>query len=150
MQMVSPNSCERTSFYFIYIPTSLASWFYVVQFPSCMWLFATSWTAAHQASLSLTISQNLYKLMSIALMISSSHLILWCPLSLLPLSFPELGTFPKSCLFASGDQNTGASASASVITMGIQGWCPLRLTGLISLLSKGLSGVFSSTTFERH
>ena len=97
MHMVSPNSCERTSFYFIYIPTSLASCFYVVvQLPSFIWLFVTSWTAARQASLSLTISRNLYKLMSIALMISSSHLILCCPLFLLPLSFPELGTFPKS------------------------------------------------------
>ena len=55
-----------------------------------------------------------------------------------------LGTFPISRLFASGDQNTGVSASASVLPMSIQGGFPLRLTGLISLLSNGLSGVFSS------
>ena len=68
--------------------------------------------------------------------------------SFCPQSFPASGTFPKSCLFASGDQNTeaSASASASVFLVNIQGWSPLRLTGLISLLSKGLSGVFSSTT----
>ena len=48
------------------------------------------------------------------------------------------------------DQNTGASASASLLPVNIQGWPPLRLTGLISLLSKGLSGVFSSTTVQRH
>ena len=49
-------------------------------------------------------------------------------------------------LFASDDQNTGVSASASILPMSIQGWFPLRLTGVISLLSKGLLGVFSSTT----
>ena len=53
-----------------------------------------------------------------------------------------------SCLFSSDDQYTGASASTSVLLVNIQGWSPLWLTGLISLLSKGLSGVFSSTTVE--
>ena len=71
-------------------------------------------------------------------------------LLLLPQSFPASGTFPVSCLFISGDQNTGASASASVLPVNSQGWSPLRLTGLISLLSKGLSGVFSSITVWRH
>ena len=52
-----------------------------------------------------------------------------------PQSFPASGTFPVSWLFTSGDQNTGASASASVLPMSIQGLFPLRLTGLISLLS---------------
>ena len=65
-------------------------------------------------------------------------------------SFPASGTFPVSRLFTSDDQNPGASASASVIPMSIQGWSPLRLTGLISLLPKGLSGVFSNTTVQRH
>ena len=69
---------------------------------------------------------------------------------LTPQSFPVSGTFPMSWLFASDDQNTGVSASASVLLISIQGWSPLRLTGLISLLSKGLSGVFSSTTVWRH
>ena len=67
-----------------------------------------------------------------------------------PQSFPGSETFPVSCLFASDDQNTGVSASASVLPVNIQGWSPLKLTGLISLLSKGLSGVFSSTTIGRH
>ena len=67
-----------------------------------------------------------------------------------PQSFPASGTFPMSCLFASDDQNTGASASASVLLGNIQGWSHLRLTGLISLLSEGLLGVFSSTTVQRH
>ena len=67
--------------------------------------------------------------------------------SFCPQSFPASGTFPMSWLFASDNQNTGVSASASVLPMSIQDWFPLRLTGLISLLSKGLSEVFSSTKF---
>ena len=70
--------------------------------------------------------------------------------SFCPQSFPASGSFPISQLFASGDQNTGASASTSILPMSIQSWFPLRLTGLISFLSKGLSAVFSSTIFWRH
>ena len=61
-------------------------------------------------------------------------------------SFPASGSFPMSQLFVSGDQSTGASASESVLPMNIQGGFPLELSGLISLLSKGLSRVFSITT----
>ena len=75
----------------------------------------------------------------------SSALFPFCPKS-----FLASGTFPMSCLFASGDQNTGTSASASELSVKTQGWFLLRLTGLISLLFKGLSGVFSSTTVQRH
>ena len=77
--------------------------------------------------------------------ISSSDALFFCSQS-----FQASGSFPVSQLFESGDQNTGASASASVLPMNIQGWFPLRLTGLISLLSKLLSRVFSSTTVWRH
>ena len=65
--------------------------------------------------------------------------------SFCPQSFPASGTFPMSHLFTSDDQTTGASASASVLSMNIQGWFPLRLADLISLLSKGVSCIFSST-----
>ena len=65
-----------------------------------------------------------------------------------PQSFPALGSFPTSWLFASSGQSIGASAS--VFPMNIQGWFPLGLTSLISFLSKGLSRVFSSTTVWRH
>ena len=65
-------------------------------------------------------------------------------------SSPASGTFPMSQLFASDDQNTGASASVSVLLVNIQGLSPLRLTALISLQSKGLLGVFSSTTVQGH
>ena len=63
-------------------------------------------------------------------------------------SFPASGSFPMSQFFASGSQTIGVSASASVLPMSIQGWVPLRLTGLISLLSKGLPRIFSSTTIQ--
>ena len=64
-------------------------------------------------------------------------------------SFPASGSFPVSQLFTSGGQSIGVSASAPVLTMNIQGWIPLGLTGLISLLSKRLSRVFSSTTVHK-
>ena len=72
------------------------------------------------------------------------------PFSFCLQSFPVLGSFSMSQLFTSGGQNIGASASASVLPNSIQGWFPLRLTGLISLLSRGLSRVFSSTTVRKH
>ena len=65
-------------------------------------------------------------------------------------SFPASGSFPMSWLFASGGQSIGASASASVLPMTIQGWFPSGWTSLIPLQSKGLSRVFSSTTIRRH
>ena len=65
-------------------------------------------------------------------------------------SFPASGSFPMSQLFTSGGQSTGISALASVLSMNIQGWFPLELTGLISLQSKGLSRVFSNTTVQKH
>ena len=65
-------------------------------------------------------------------------------------SFPASGSFPVSQLFPSGGQRIGASASASVLPMNIQDWFPLGWTGLISLESKGLSRVFSSTKVQKH
>ena len=117
---------------------------------SCIWLFMTPRTAACQASLSFTVSESLLKLMSIELMMSSSHLILCRPLLCLPSSFPASGSFQMSQLFTSGGWSIGVSASASVLPVNIQGWFPLGLTGLISLLSKGLSRVFSNTLVQKH
>ena len=65
-------------------------------------------------------------------------------------SFPATSSFPISWLFDSGGQNIGASASALVLPMNIQGLFPLGLTGLISMKSKGLSRVYSSTTIRKH
>ena len=82
----------------------------------------------------------------------------WCHLNNLSLvvpfsclqSFPASGSFPMSHFFTSGGQSIGVSASTSVFLMNIQDWFPLRLTGLISLQSKGLSRVFSSITVQKH
>ena len=65
-------------------------------------------------------------------------------------SFPASGSFPMSQFFASGGKSTGASSSASVLSMNIQDWFPLRWTGWISLQSKGLSRVFANTTVQKH
>ena len=76
-----------------------------------------------------------------------------CPVasfSSCPQSFPASESFPVSRLFVSSGRSVGASASASVLPMNIQGWFPLGLTGLISLLSKGLSRVLSSTTIRKY
>ena len=100
--------------------------------------------------LSFTISQSLLRLLSIESVMPSNRLDLCCPLLLLPSVFPASGSFPMSWLFASGGQRIGGSGSASVLPMNIQGWFPLELTGLISLQSKGLSRVFSSTTVQKH
>jgi len=80
----------------------------------------------------------------------SNHLILCCPMLFCLQSFPASGSFPVSHLFASFCQSIGASASAPVLPMSNQGWFPLGLTGLISLLSKGLSKVFSSIPIKKH
>ena len=65
-------------------------------------------------------------------------------------SFPASGSFPVNQFLASGGQSIGVSASASILPMNIQNWFPLGLTNLISLQSKGLSRVFSSTTVQKH
>ena len=109
--------------------------FVAVQSLSCVQLFVTPWTADHQAPLSFTISQSLLKFTSIEsvmLSISSSA----SPFSFCLQSFPTSGSFPVSWLFASGGQSIGTSAT--VLPTNIQGCFPIGLTGLISLLSKGL------------
>ena len=121
-----------------------------VQLLSCVRLFVTPWTAAHQASLSITHSQSLLKLMFIESVMPSNHLILCHSLSSCPQSYPASGSFQMSQLFISGGQSIGVSASASVFPMNIQDWFLLGLTGSITLQSKGLSRVFSNTTVQKH
>ena len=121
-----------------------------VQSLSSVQLFATPWTAAHQAALSITNSWSLLKLMSIQSVIPSNHLILCHHLLLLPSSFLASGSSPVSQFFPLGGQSIGASASASVFLMNIQDWFPLGLTALISLQSQGLPRVFSNTTVQKH
>ena len=121
----------------------------LVQSLSRVQLFATTHTAAFQTSLSFTVSQSLLKLMPIEPVRPSNHLILCCSSSP-PQSFPASRSFLMSWLFASNGQRIRASALASVLPMNIQGWFPLGPTGLVSLMSKGLSRVFSSIMFWKH
>jgi len=121
-----------------------------VQLFSRVWLFATPWTVARQASLSITNSQSLLKLMSIESVMPSNHLILCHPLLLPPSVFPSIKIFSKELSVHTGGQSIRASASAWVLLMNIQCWFPLGLTGLISLQSKGLTRGFSSTTTQKH
>ena len=115
-----------------------------VQSPSCIWLFVTPWTAAHQACLSITSSWSL---------LSSCPLSQWCYpttsssavlLSSFLQYFLASGSFLMSWLFASGGQSIGTSAS--VLIMNVQGWFPSGLTGC----SPGDSQAFSSTTIQKH
>ena len=121
-----------------------------VQLLSCVWLFATPWTAARRVSLSIISSWSLLRLMSIESVMPCNHLILCCSLLLLPSIFPATESFPMSQFFESGGQSVGVSASTSVLPMNIQDWFPLGWTGWISLQSKGLSRVFSNTTIQKH
>ena len=120
-----------------------------VQSLSHVRLSATPWIAAHQASLSITNSPSLFKLMSIKLVMPSNHLIFCRPLLLPPSIFPSIKVFSSESFFTLGGQRIGASASASVLPVNIQDWFPLWLTILISLQSKGLSRVFSNTTDQK-
>ena len=121
----------------------------VVQPPSRVQLFVTPWTAARQASLSITVSLTFLKLMPTEwyhTAISSSV----TPFCSCLQSFPASGSFQMSQFFTSGGQSIGASASASVLPMNIQDWFPLGWSGWISLQSKGLSRVFSNTAVQKH
>ena len=92
-------------------------------------LYATPQTAAHQASLSFTISRSLLKLMSIELLMPDNCLILCCPLLLLPSIFPSIRVFSTESALCIKvlmcSQSIGVSASTLVLPMNIQGWFPL-------------------------
>ena len=121
-----------------------------VQSLRCVQFFETPWTAAHQASLYFTISWSLPKLRCIESAMPSNHLILCCSLLLLPSIFPSIRVFSKESALCINGQSIGVLASKAVLLMSIQGWFPLGLTGLISMQSKGLSRVFSSTIQKHH
>ena len=108
-------------------------------------LLATPWTAACQASLSITNSGSLLRLISIELVMPSNHLILCPPLLSCVQSFPASGSFPMSHFFASGDQSIGVSFNISSSNE-YSGLIPFRMDWLYVLQSKRLSRVFSNTT----
>ena len=122
----------------------------VFQLLSHVWLFSIPWIVAHQAScpsLSPRVCSNSCPLSWWYYLTISSSVI---PFSSCPQFFPASGYFPMSRFFLSGGLNIEISASAPVLSMNIQDWFPLGLTGLISLLSKRLSSVFSSITVQKH
>ena len=128
-------------------------WLYIlssVQSLSRVRLFATPWITAHQASLSITITQSSLKLTSIESVMPSSHRSLVVPFSFSPQSLPASQSFPMSQFFAWGGQSIGVSALASFLPKKSQGWSLLEWTGWVSLQSKGLSRVFSNTTVQKH
>ena len=108
----------------------------------CYWVarscptLCSPWSAAHRASFSFTIFESLLKLMSITSMMPSNQLIPCCPLRLPPV-FPSIRVFSSESVLLIRWPGIGASASASVLPMNIQGWFALGWTGWI-LLSKGL------------
>ena len=123
-----------------------------VQSLSRVWLFVTPWTAAHQASLFITNSRSLLKLMPIESVMPSNHLILCRSLLLLSSIFPSIGVFSnESVLHVRWLKYWSFSFSISPSNSGlpIQDWFPLGWTGLISLQSKGLSRVFSYSAVQK-
>ena len=124
--------------------------FISVQLLSHVQLFVTPWTVARQASLFITNSQSLLKLMSIELVMSSNHLILCCPLLLLLSIFLSIRVFSNESVLHIRWPKIWSFSSASILPMNIQDWFPLGWTGWIPLQSKGLSRVFSNTTVQKH
>ena len=121
-----------------------------VQSLSRVQLFSTPWTTACQASLSITNSRSLFKLVHRVGDAIQPYYPLLSPFSSHLQSFPASESFPMNQFFTSGGQSIRASASASVLPMNIQDWFPVGLTGCISLQSKGLSRVFSNMTVQKH
>ena len=125
----------------------------IFQFSSVAQLCPTLWDPMNCSTPGLPIHHQLLEFTQTHVHESVMHLTILSfviPFSSCLQSFPASGSFPMSQLFASGGQNVGVSASASVLPMNIQDWFPLGWTGLISLQSKGLLRVFFSTTVQRH
>ena len=121
-----------------------------VQSLSHVRLFVTLWTAAHQASLTITNSQSLLKLMSIKLVMPSNHLILCYPFLLLPSVFPSIRVFSNESVLCIRWPKYWSFSFIISPTNENSGLIHLGLTGWISLQSKGLSRVFSSTAVQKH
>ena len=114
-------------------------WCCLFQLLSCVWLFATLWPAARQSSLSFTISKSLLRLLSIDSGMPFNHLILCRPLLPFSSTFPSNRVFSNELALCIRWPKYWSFILASALPMNIQGWFSLGLTGLISLLSKGLS-----------
>ena len=148
------NSCYIPQFT-TYLPKSclpLTSWaqFSSVQSLSRVWLFATPWIAACQATQSITNSSSSLRLTSIESVMPSSHLILCHPLFSCPRSLPASKSFPMSQLFAMRWPKHWSFSFSVSPSKEHPGLITFRWTDWISLQSKGLSRVFSNTTVQKH
>ena len=121
-----------------------------VQSLSRVQLSDTPWITTHQASLSITNSQSSFKLMSIELVMLSSHLILCCPLFLLPPIPPSIKVFSNESTLHVRWPKYWSFNFSIIPSKNTKDWSPLGWIGWISLLSKGLSRVFSNTTVQKH
>ena len=121
-----------------------------IQSLSCVWLFATPWITACQASLSITNSWSLLKLMSIESVMSSSHLILCLPLLLLPSIPPSIRVFYNEWTHRMRWWNYWSFSFSISPSNEYSGLISYRVDWLISLLSKGLTRVFSNTIVQKH
>ena len=108
------------------------------------------WTAAHQASLSITNSQSLLKLMSIELVMSSNHLVLCCPFLLVPSIFPSTRVFSNESVLHIGWPKYWSFSFSISPSNEYSGLISSRINCLISLQSKELSRVSSNTTVQKH
>ena len=131
-------------------PGMPSCFFSSVQSLSRVWLFVTPLTAAHQTSLSITNTRSLLKLMSIKSVMPSNHLILCHPLLLPPSIFPSIRVFFNESVIHIRRPKYWSFSFTSILPKNIQNWFPFGLTGLISLLSKELSRIFSNTTVQKH
>ena len=114
----------------------------------CVQLFVTPWTAARQASLSITNSWSLLKFISIESVMPSNHLILCLPLLLPPSVFPSIRVFSSESVLCIRLPKYWSFNLSTVLPVNIQDLFPLGLTGLISLQSKGFSRIFSNDQFK--
>ena len=121
-----------------------------VQLLSCFQPFVTPWTAACQASLSITNSQSLLKFMSIESVMPSNHLILCRPLLLLPAVFLSIRVFSNESVLHIRLPKYWSFSFSTSPSNEYSGLISFRMAGWISLLSKGLSRVFSNTTVQKH
>ena len=122
---------------------------FVVQLLGRVWLFVTLWTAAREAPLSFTLSQSFLTFMCIESVMLSNHPMLCCSL-LLRSIFPSIRVFFKESALPIRCPMYWKLMFSNSLPMHIQGWFPLGLAGLISLLSRGLSCIFSCTTIQKY
>ena len=144
MSLILNNSLFHTYHHHTLIKKTFSS----VQSLSHVWFFATPWTAAHQASLSITNPQTLLKLMSIESVMPSNHLILCHSLLLLPSIFPSIKVFCNESALQIRWSKYGVSASASVLPINIQGWFPLDWTLVTSCSSRDPQESFPAPQFK--